>query len=59
VDMEAIQIPSSMIRVLTADDCEAKAEENLARLEGCIDPKTRREIKAEVRGWQRLAAVRA
>jgi hypothetical protein len=57
--MEAIEIPPSMIYILTAEECAAKAREAIERLNGCLDPEMRRDLKAEARGWQRLASVRA
>jgi hypothetical protein len=55
----ALKLPSSMVHVLTSAECEAKAVETEARLAECINPKLRRYLTRELKGWRRLAAERA
>jgi hypothetical protein len=54
-----IKFPAGAVRPLTAAECEAKVQETIASLDGCIDPTIRRHLKRELRGWQRYAAERA
>jgi len=56
--MKPLQIPSNMVRELSAAECRAEADRCRADLERCADPKTRRFLEGEVIGWHALAVER-
>jgi hypothetical protein len=45
--------------LLSAEQCEAQAEEMLDALSVCADPEMRDWLRSEAREWQTLAAQRA
>lgn len=55
----SIDISHLPITLLSAAQCEAKAEEMMDALSVCVDPEMRDWLRSEAREWQVLAAQRA